>query len=421
MMNVVMISWHDLGCHLGCYGRQDVHSPALDKLASEGARLGAFFACNPICSPSRASLLSGLYPHVHGLQGLLHDGWRLRENVRLAEEVFQAAGYHTAFVGLQHERPKDSLRGDELWLDGTLAEAVVPQVCERLRKYAADGRKFFLRTGFKEVHRPLMAESDDGWENVEPLPYLKDTEEHRRQLAKYHKLIARADAGVGEILKTIKDAGLEENTLVVFTSDHGVPFPGAKLTLYDAGLRIAGILRAPGKIPAGRVVNSLTSGVDLLPTVLDLCGVEYGPGQFDGRSFSPALQDPNQATREFVFAERSLPMLMRSVRDARYKYILNFDELPPSRLMGNEELTTSLCMALPDFLLRKNRTEELFDLSEDPLESENLAQNPVFKKVRDRLNAKLQEWMRETDDPILRRDIFTPRFEEAWKLANGDR
>lgn len=418
-MNVLIISWHDLGCHLGCYGRPDVRSPALDRLAAEGARLGLFFAANPICSPSRASLLSGLYPHRHGLQGLVHDGWRLHEGVRLAEEFFQAAGYHTAIVGYQHERPKDASPCDERWADSTRAQDVAPAVCERLRQYAGDGRNFFLRAGFFEVHRPLLAESDEGWESVEPLPYLKDTEEHRRQLAKYHKLIERADAGVGAILKSLEDTGLAKNTLVIFTTDHGVPFPGAKLTLYDAGLHIAGILRAPGRIPAGRVVSSLTSGVDLLPTMLDLCGIAYEEDQFDGRSFAAALRKSEETTREYVFAERAMPALMRSVRDERYKYILNFDELPPSRLMGAEELTTALSMSVPDFLRRKNRTEELFDLKEDPLESENLAHQPEFAEVRERLNAVLRKWMADTQDPVLRRDAFTPRFEEAWKLANA--
>lgn len=417
-MNVLMVTWHDLGCHLGCYGRRDVASPNLDRLASEGARFESLFACNPICSPSRASLMTGLYPHRHGLQGLVHDGWHLKEDTNLIEDYFSAAGYHTALVGHQHERrPATTCRCDDLWVDSSKASDVVPQVCSRLEKYAASGQKFFLRTGFSEVHRPLLSESDEGWENVDPLPYLKDTEEHRRQLAKYHKLIHRADRAVGEILNRLESVGLAENTVVFFVTDHGVPFPGAKLLLYDAGLRIAGIVRAPKIIPAGTVIESLVSGADVLPTLLDLASVCYEPGFFDGKSAAPALKNEAFSPRKYIYAERAMPVVMRAVRDERFKYIVNFDRYAPQRLLGTEEITTSISMAIPDHLRRNTPIEELYDLIEDPCEQNNLAASETHSDVKRRLLSELKLWMHSTNDPVLCRDVLSPAFESALRIV----
>lgn len=420
VMNVLMITWHDLGCHLGCYGRRDVVSPHLDRLAAEGARLDCLFATNPICSPARGSLMSGQYPHRNGLEGLAHDGWKLHEGVKLIEDYFGEAGYHTSLVGHQHERrPATSCRCDDLWVESAKAADVVPQVCQRLKKYAASKQKFFLRCGFSEVHRPFSGESDAGWESVDPLPYLKDTEEHRRQLARYHNMIRRADQGVGEILQALATEGLEQDTLVVFVTDHGVPFPGAKLLLYDAGLRVAGLLRAPGRIAAGTVVKSLVSGVDILPTVLDICGIKPNAALFDGQSVVSALRGDGTQDRKYIYAERAMPVLMRAVRDSRYKYILNFDHHPPQRIIGAEELTTSISMAVPDCLRRKTQTEELFDLNTDPCETNNLASSAEFVDVKLCLRNELARWMHSTKDPILTRNIFPPNFETAWNLVTG--
>ncbi|HWL52538.1 MAG TPA: sulfatase [Chthoniobacteraceae bacterium] len=416
-MNVLLITWHDLGCHLGCYGRKDVVSPCLDRLAAEGVRLDSLFATNPICSPARGSLMSGLYPHRHGLEGLVSAGWSLQPEIRLVEDYFGEAGSHTAIVGHQHERwPATSCRCDDLWVESSRTADVVPQVCSRLRQYAASGTKFFLRAGFFDVHRPFAGESTEGWERVEPLPYLKDTEEHRKQLAQFHRKIRRADQGVGEILATLESTGLADGTLVVFLTDHGVPFPGAKLLLYDAGLRVAGLLRAPGTIAAGQAYRSLTSGVDILPTLLDLTGIPYSPEQFDGRSFAPALRGEPDSPRKYIHAERAMPVLMRAVRDERFKYILNFDRFHPQRLIGTEELTTSLSMAIPDTLRRGTPTEELYDLDSDPCEAVNLASDPAHAGTMERLRKELRRWMRAGNDPLLRREVLPPAFEAAWRL-----
>jgi len=206
---------------------------------------------------------------------------------------------------------------------------------------------------------------------------------------------------------------------VVFVTDHGVPFPGAKLTLYDAGLKIAGIIRAPGVIPEGTVVSELLSGVDLLPTLLDLCQVESAAA-CDGQSFAGALTGGESNPREAIFAGRAMPVLMRCVREERFKYILNFDEQNCQRLMGNEELRTSICMALTEPLRRKNPTEELFDLARDPQEQQNLAGSAEHADDLERLRNRLRLWMKESDDPVLRRDVLPPAFETAWNLIRSE-
>lgn len=413
-MNVVLVTWHDLGCHLGCYGRTDVSSPHLDRFARESVLLNNFFATNPICSPSRASLLSGQYPNTHGLQGLVHDGWRLKPGVPLVEEIFREAGYRTAIIGHQHERsPSLACVCDDLWVESTKAAYVAPEACRRLREYQKADQKFFMRIGFSEVHRPIAAESDEGWEQVTPLPFLKDTEEHRRQLAKYNNAITKADHYFGQILDTLKETGLWDETLVVFVTDHGIPFPGAKLTLSDAGLKIAGILHVPGI--EGKVLPQLLSGVDLVPTILDICGLSQTGKAFDGKSFRGAMQDDRPCVNEFIYAERAMPMLMRAVRSEHYKYILNFDRQSPQRLMGAEELKSSIGEALPDHLARKNDTEEFYDLVTDPHETTNLARLPDFEQKKQLYRNLLLAWMRKTRDPILTRQVLPPHFESAYQ------
>lgn len=416
--NVLWVTTHDLGRHLGCYGLRHGASPNLDQLASEGVCFERFFATNPICSPSRGSLITGCYPQRNGLEELVNRGGRLRPGQKTAEDYFKSAGYRTALIGHQHERPKvDDFKCDVTW-GGTSREdkqavKITPVVCETLRQFANEGSPFYLRTGFYEAHRPLLQEAVDETMPVENLPFLEPSRELTNQLRQYQQLVARLDRCFGEIRNTLRETGLDQNTMVLFTTDHGIPFPRAKGTLYDSGLGIAALLYHPRLACGGKRVSQQFSGIDLLPTLLDLAGIRVSGDNFDGLSFKECLSSDNPTGREFVFGHRAPPGPRRSVRTGRFNYIVNFDEVCHYKFVDIEIVKTSLLGTLPKALLKTQPMEELYDLEADPSELVNVATNPEYATTLAEMRAALKGWMENINDPLLAEGMKTAYFEKA--------
>ena len=402
--NILLVIVHDLGTRLGAYGEDSGCTPALDRFASQGVRFTKHFATAPFCSPSRAAIFTGKYPHVNGLMGLVNLGWDLPEgNVTLAR-MLDEAGYETFLFGLQHE-VKDRARLGFLHASaapgGHRCDQVTPQVTEFLRDSAAEGRPFYARVGFGEVHRAYDRYEADDPARVEVPPYMKDTPGAREDLAQFGGAIRTMDAAVGRILDALSAAGLEESTLVVFTTDHGIAFPRAKATLYDPGLNTALIMRWPGVIRSGEVCGELLSNVDLLPTLLEATGTPL-PGDIQGRSFWGALRGSSFEPREAIFAEKNTQPndCKRCVRTERYKYIRNYNEGPMLSLpIDIEKSLTRRDMG--DDHLAPRPPVELYDLENDPPERVNLAGGAEYSEVEKGLAETLDRIMRETNDPLL--------------------
>ncbi|MBO0884251.1 MAG: sulfatase-like hydrolase/transferase, partial [Mycobacterium sp.] len=232
--NLLFITCHDLGQHLGCYGQSSVTSPALDRLAAGGVRFARSFCTAPQCSPSRASLHTGMYPHSAGVLGLAHPpyGWRLAPDVPHTAQILAAAGYSTTLVGMQHLIDRGSAR--ELGYQDVLPVAPAYEEAdasvEVLRQLTASDRPFYLEVGFEEPHRPYAfggAEPDLS-HGVSIPGYLPDAPESRQDLAAFQGAIRQMDAGVGRILAGLDDLGIADSTLVVFATDHGAAMPRAK-------------------------------------------------------------------------------------------------------------------------------------------------------------------------------------------------
>jgi arylsulfatase A-like enzyme len=256
--NIVLITPHDLGTHIGCYGWDPaLKTPTLDALAAQGTRFTNHFCTATFCSPSRGGIMTGKYPHVNGLMGLVNLGWDLPDGCDTLPDLLHADGYETVLFGFQHivddpaRLPYDRIGPRGQYSCRQVAENVAAFLAER----SAEEREapLYLELGFSEVHRPYgrLERIDAPESEVVPLPFLDDTPGVRMDLAMFYENIRRLDDAVGSILQSLERAGMAENTVVVFTTDHGIAFPRAKSTLYDPGIRTTLLVRWPGVTDPG--------------------------------------------------------------------------------------------------------------------------------------------------------------------------
>lgn len=439
--NVLLIHCHDLGRHLGCYGI-DLETPNVDRLAEDGAQFANHFATAPQCSPSRGSLFTGCYPHVHGLMGLAHTEWEL-DTQRTLPYLLSEQGYETHLFGLQHisESPEDLGYG-QIHTAGRLSANVSPElhsvnrandVADIVSQYLNSGLEspFFASVGFFEAHRLETEEADeeegdvlygfgdrydaDDPDEIEVPGYLPDEPGIREDLAAMRGMVYALDDAMGTVLDAIDSANLEDETLVLFTTEHGIAFPRAKGTCYDPGIEAFLLARYPPLIDGGTVHEHLVSNVDIMPTLFDLITDEI-PDGVDGHSFLPLLEDDQvYSPRETVFAEitwHDTYNPIRAVRTERFKYIRNFSHHPRVYL-PNDVYASKAGREVRGRYNRPSRVyEELYDLELDPYEQENMADEEAYAQVCAKLESALRTWMHETDDPLLAGPIRPADYEQ---------
>lgn len=409
--NIIEIIWHDLGQHLNCYGWDNVNSPHLNQLAEEGTMLTNMFCTAPQCSPSRSSIMTGCYPHSNGMMGLAHLGWGYNKGQRTITQILKENGYKTFLNGFQHEadRKSDQYLKEKLGYDHILSDTA-----DFFKNRIAQDAPFFLSIGFSDVHRPNVAEvSQKDIDNAELPAYIPGNDGTKKDMAQFEKMIEKADRKVGKILDKIKNTGLEEDTIIFFTTDHGPEFNRAKMTLYDPGIKVATILKWPGKIPANRVLAGMYSNIDILPTILDLAGITI-PEFIQGESFKGSLTGREEKSRDYVIAEKTYHVIydpMRCIRTDNYKYILNYRPAVPIQVSVQHSFRMGFDLA-GQLYGKKRDEEELYDLNNDPEEKNNLAYNEKYLQVKEVLKNKLLTVLRETGDPLLAGSI-SPRMKIA--------
>jgi arylsulfatase A-like enzyme len=407
--NVLLVHWHDLGRYLGAYGHADVSSPRLDQLAGEGILFTRAHATAPLCSPSRGSLFTGRYPQSNGLVGLAHHGWEYRSDVRTLPQIMSEYGWYSVLFGMQHETSYPSRLGfDEFDVSNSYCEYVVERTQQWLRDHGA-GRPFLLTAGFFETHRPYPRDRYQPADaaTVDTPDYLPDTAPVRQDLADFYGSIATADAAVGRILDTLADTGLDASTWVVFVTDHGAAFPRAKSTLYEAGTGIAMIIRPPTETAtAPKVYDDLFSGVDLLPTLLDLLGIAE-QDDIEGVSHAGALlaHDDTAPVRDHVYTTKTYHDSfdpIRAIRTKDFSYIENYAHRPLLDLPWDIEESPSGHAVAP--LVKAPRPErELYDLRVDPTETNNLLAGDGLDgadAIATDLAVRLHDWRQQTGDVI---------------------
>ncbi len=389
---------------LGALG-SPVQTPNLDRLVREGVVFDNCFVSSAQCSPNRSSILTGCSPHTTATSRL-HTP--MPEYEVTVIDHLRDAGYFTGAFRKVHQ----GAAFDKRW--NYYAASPKTPFSEFFDKLP-QGKPFYLHIGLTDPHRPYRRGSypvkhDPAKVNVPK--WLPDSPEIRQDIADYYDAISRMDADAGQVLALLKERNLLDNTLVIFTGDNGMPFPGAKGTCYEPGIHVPLVAWWPGKVKPG-VRKELIAHVDLPSTWLEAAGIAP-PAKMQGRSFLPLLTGAGAYTpREAAFSERNWhdnydPI--RSVRTSRYKLIFNAQPNLPYRPIADlrDSPTWASYLALarraslsPEHMRLQQPVRpvvELYDLESDPHEFYNLANDPKHAGIQERLKKQLSDWMHDTSD-----------------------
>jgi N-sulfoglucosamine sulfohydrolase len=397
-------SWNDCGP----YGNNKIKTPNINKLAEEGVVFNNAFLTTSSCSPSRCSILTGRYPHSTGAAELHMP---LPADQVLFSGELQKEGYYTAVAGKYHIGPKRA-EFDTIYGGG-------PSGCEHwveaLQNRPKD-KPFFLWLAANDPHRPyednIIPEPHSPEDVIVP-PYLPDNKTTREDLAMYYDEISRLDSYLGQVMAELKNQNLDENTLVIYMSDNGRPFPRAKTRLYDSGIKTPFIVRWPAKIQNG-ITDALISSIDIAPTFSELAGAGISE-TYQGKSFVPVLNDYSAKTRDYIASEHNWhdhQAHERAVRNHRYLYIRNsFPELnasPPADAVRSITYQKMIKMYEArelneyqmDCFIEPRPAEELYDVVNDPYQFTNLAANPDYANDLAEMQKLLDNWIDEFNDKI---------------------
>src|SRR5580692_1849949 len=299
--NILYIHSHDTGRYIQPYGHA-IPTPNLQWLADQGIMFRNAFCAAPSCSGSRAALLTGEYCHTNGMMGLAHRGFSLNDLDHQLVRVLMAHGYHSELIGEQHISADPHVLGYDVVhdIDDTMVHSVGPAAIETIHSGLPE--PFFMSVGFFETHRNFFAPSSvrDRVYSLPP-PFLPDTPEIREDVAAYKASARSLDHGIGMVLNALHETGLDERTLVICTTDHGLAFPTAKASVLDRGIGVMLIVRGPG-FTGGRAHDELVSHVDVFPTVCDAVGIQR-PDWLIGRSLLPLVRQERIDWRSEIFAE----------------------------------------------------------------------------------------------------------------------
>lgn len=443
-LNIVLILTDDQGAHLSTLGTKGISTPNIDQLAKEGMLFANAFAVVPSCSPSRSSIMTGMYPHANGhwrntITPKLSDGDKeftresstidkvgIHEYIKTLPELLQENGYFTAITQKFHMSPPWRFPYSERNPVNNDPEGYK----EAIGKFIDDAEEkpFFIQANIGPPHRNFDHHMDKfpkflpQIDSIEVPEYLPDTPLMREDLVKYFGSVQLADACAGAIIATLKEKGIYDNTLIIYTSDQGEPYHRAKASAYYAGLHVPFVSKGPN-IEKGKTTNTLISLIDIMPTVLDYIDIAI-PETVQGKSLKPLFEgkDPTIRDREYVFGEhnshgpaRAEHYPSRMVYDGKYYYIQNLMhkksyELPADlreeKGWGNHSYQATLAAKeshpeqyrLLKTLESGRPFEELYDMDNDPGQLNNLAGEIKLREKQKELRLALETWRTKTGD-----------------------
>lgn len=407
--NILWIVSEDNSPFLGCYGDDLATTPTLDKLAQEGVLYLNAFANAPVCAPARSTIISGMYPPSMGTQNM-RSVYPTPTSIKFFPQYLKEAGYYTSN---NSKEDYNMIKPEGVW-DASSKEAHY--------KNREVGQPFFAIFNLGVSHESSIHKSIPKEElrhdpaKVKLPPYHPDTEEMRHDWAQYYDKIEDMDSQVAKILKELEDAGLAENTIVGYYGDHGGVIARSKRFIYESGTRVPMIWRFPEKYehlsPAkpNTKLDRLVSFVDLAPTILSLAGVKI-PNYMQGKAF---LGEQQTEAREYVHLFRGRMDeridMVRAVRDNQFRYIKNY--MPhriygqyieylwraPSCLSWEEAYKAGECNEAQSAFWEQKPAEELYDVTQDPWEVNNLAKNPKYAEVLRRMQSETNRWMLDIHD-----------------------
>ena len=469
--NVVLFVTDDQSPDFGAYGNPVMKTPNLDALAADATLFKYAFCTTASCSASRSVILTGLHNHANGHYGHEHHFHKFSsyDNIVSLPVYLQHAGYRTARCGKFHVTPEPVYHFQQQIGGDSRNPVEMANNCATFIREQSD-KPFFLYFCTSDPHRGggdarelphqpnrfgnlPRGESRQGLSDIHYDPqdvivpgFLPDTPTCRAELAQYYESCSRIDQGVGRLVEILKDAGVYDDTLIIFISDHGIAMPGAKTTVYEGGMHSPCIVRHPEVSQRGIQTDAMVSWVDITPTILDFAGAldssgrvkgdvldrvphinnrtqrpapqvtqDTEPGAFHGRSFIPVIDKEHVAGWDEVnashtFHEIQMYYPMRVVRERQWKLIWNIAHPLPFPFASDlwaaptwqaqwekgmdapyGAKTVGSYIQRPQF--------ELYDLKHDPHEGENLAEDPRYAEEIARLKEKLQEFQRRTNDP----------------------
>ncbi len=417
--NILWITCEDLNAFLGSYGDAQAITPNLDRLASEGVRFTQAFATAPVCSPARSSLITGIYATSMGTQ-------HLRSEVEIPDEIRKLPHYlrDVGYYCTNNSKEDYNFQDNSIWDESSN---------NAHWRNRAEGQPFFSVFNIGTTHQSQIFGSDEAFyekygyqlseeEQHDPdemtvPPYFFDTPVTRKMQARYYDLVTIMDRQVQDILDQLQEDGLADNTIIFFYSDHGTGMPRGKRALYDSGLKVPFLVKAPKAyqdvldLVPGTENDRLVNFVDFAPTVLSIIG-QKAPDQMQGRAF---LGKHEQPAREYVFATSDRVdeafEISRSVRGQRFLYIRNYlPHLPliqPNFYTDQSEVMVELRRVLADGNLTpaqqhmwapSRQVEELYDTEADPYQVNNLADDPEYTTILTEMRAAQQQWAIQTHD-----------------------
>jgi len=449
--NVLFITVDDMNCDsVGVFGAKvPGTTPNIDRLARQGLQFQYAHVQVANCMPSRNVMQSGLYPHTNGVEGF----YQVKSDHAVLPGVLKANGY---FVGIFNKvghstpyspwpwdivEPARGVRGT-----GRSPKGFYGFTARAIRAAGAAGKPFYLVVNINDPHKPFFIEPKSGKaadkaltpsrvyrESEVAIPaFLHDDPVARAEVKQYYDTVRRADDSAGAVLKALKDSGQADNTVVMFLSDHGMPFPFAKTNIYHHSTHTPWIVRWPGRVKPDSVdAEHMISAVDFMPTVLDIAGVGHPPG-LQGKSFLPLLQGKTQAGRDRVIKEYNENAgggrhPMRGVQTRKYGYIFNPWSNGTRRFrtatQGTRTYRRMVELAKADRKIAERLRlfdhrvlEEFYDYEADPDALHNLIDDPKYAEEIARHRKMLEDWMVRTKDPCLHafRNRDKPEVLEAY-------
>jgi len=428
--SILLIVSEDTGQNLSCYGDANVRTPHLDSLAEQGVLFENAYVTQSVCSPSRSTIFTGLFPHQNGQLGLATHDYTMFRSLPTTYSILRRAGYATGLIGKTHVKPVSAVEDhvDYRAIEGANFGK------EDLAGYArhaaafietAKERPFFLTVNLPDTHWPFQDQVEGRPEkplapdDVTVMPFVGVTNARIRQYAAgYYNCVQRLDGCVGELLEALDRSGRADSTLVIYIGDHGAQMARGKIWPLEAGVKIPCLLRWPGVAGKGMRCRELVSTIDLLPTFLEAAGLPSRE-ELPGRSLAALVQGNVSDFRAYLAVERNcdvafLHFPQRAIRDRRYKLIWSplRDRPDPgvACYLGHSHPAYCGCPSTEELAQAPERIRQvyanwlnppeyqLYDLEEDPWEFENLAGKAQHAQVEARLKSALQGWMRDTDD-----------------------
>lgn len=427
--NILLLIADDLGLHTGAYGDPTAKTPNLDKLAEEGVRFDHAFCTTASCSASRSVILSGLQNHANGHYGHAHSihNFSYLPKIQPLPSLLKDAGYKTGVIGKLHVNPIERFRWDlNQSNDGGRNGSVMADKAKGFIQ-AAGGNPWYLHVGFTDPHRAGAGFANKDYPGIVRTPFdpqkvrvpsfLPDNTATRQEVAEYYEASNRLDQGVGHFMRVLRETGQLDNTLVIFMSDNGMPFANAKTNVYDAGARLPLIVRHPDGKKRGMVNNGMVSWVDITPTCIDWAGAKLPEYALHGRSILPILEQESpagwdEAYFSHTFHEVTMYYPIRGIRTRQFKYLRNLQnkmEFPFASDLWGSKTWQSLRpegmnarvgkRPVKDYLYRAE--EELYDITVDPDELNNLAAEPLHRASLLAMRARVQEWRKKSADPFM--------------------